>query len=104
MALLLEGAKLALQPKVDQAKSVVFVKLTDSALRGLEEYLRHRVSGDTWHLGPAENSSDSIQPLPIWDTVYINLPKEVGTLHIRGKVQTCSSLIIRVSTELLQMI
>lgn len=42
MALLLEGARLGLQPKVDQAKSVVFVKLTDSALRGLEEYLRHR--------------------------------------------------------------
>lgn len=52
MALLLEGARLGLPGKVDQAKSVVFVKLTDSALRGLEEYLRHRVSGRPTHVTP----------------------------------------------------
>jgi len=42
MALLIEGQKFGLSSKSDNSKSVVYVKLTDSALRSLEEYLKHR--------------------------------------------------------------
>lgn len=42
MALLLDGQKFSLSSKSDTSKSVVLVKLTDSALRSLEEYLKHR--------------------------------------------------------------
>jgi len=42
MAVLLEGQKLPIASKADSGKSVVFVKLTDSALRSLEEYFKHR--------------------------------------------------------------
>jgi len=42
MAVLLEGQKLPIASKPDAGKSVVFVKLTDSALRSLEEYFKHR--------------------------------------------------------------
>ena len=44
MAVLLEGQKLPIASKPDAGKSVVFVKLTDSALRSLEEYFKHRVN------------------------------------------------------------
>ena len=44
MAVLLEGQKLPIASKADSGKSVVFVKLTDSALRSLEEYFKHRVN------------------------------------------------------------
>merc|ERR1711962_449323 len=46
MALLLEGQKFGLSSKSDNSKSVVLVKLTDSALRSLEEYLKHRAVFD----------------------------------------------------------
>jgi len=42
MAVLLEGQKLPIASKPDAGKSVVFVKLTDSAFRSLEEYIKHR--------------------------------------------------------------
>jgi len=42
MAVLLEGQKFGLSSKSDTCKSVVYVKLTDSALRSLEDYLKHR--------------------------------------------------------------
>jgi len=42
MAVLVEGQKLPIASKPDAGKSVVFVKLTDSALRSLEEYFKHR--------------------------------------------------------------
>ena len=44
MAVLVEGQKFGLSSKSDTCKSVVYVKLTDSALRSLEDYLKHRVS------------------------------------------------------------
>ena len=44
MAVLVEGQKLPIASKPDAGKSVVFVKLTDSALRSLEEYFKHRVN------------------------------------------------------------
>lgn len=42
MAVLLEGQKFGLNSKSETSKSVVYVKLTDSALRSLEDYLKHR--------------------------------------------------------------
>jgi len=42
MAVLVEGQKFGLSSKSDTCKSVVYVKLTDSALRSLEDYLKHR--------------------------------------------------------------
>jgi hypothetical protein len=44
MAPLAEGQKFNLDSKAEKKKSVVFVKLTDSALRSFEEYLKQRVS------------------------------------------------------------
>ena len=44
MAVLVEGQKFGLSSKSEKSKSVVYVKLTDSSLRSLEEYLKHRVS------------------------------------------------------------
>ena len=44
MAVLVEGQTLPLSSKTEPGKSVVYVKLTDSALRSLEEYLRLKVS------------------------------------------------------------
>ena len=44
MAVLVEGQKFALSSKSQTSKSVVYVKLTDSALRSLEEYLKNKVS------------------------------------------------------------
>ena len=43
MAVLVEGQKFALSSKSQTSKSVVYVKLTDSALRSLEEYLKNKV-------------------------------------------------------------
>ena len=43
MAVLLEGQKFGLSSKSQTSKSVVYVKLTDSALRSLEEYLKQKV-------------------------------------------------------------
>lgn len=43
MAVLVDGQKFGLSSKSDNTKSVVYVKLTDSALRSLEEYLKHKV-------------------------------------------------------------
>ena len=42
--MLVEGQKFGLSSKSETCKSVVYVKLTDSALRSLEDYLKHRVS------------------------------------------------------------
>jgi len=39
---LVEGQKFGLSSKSETSKSVVYVKLTDSALRSLEDYLKHR--------------------------------------------------------------
>ena len=43
MAVLVEGQKFALSSKSQTSKSVVYVKLTDSALRSLEDYLKNKV-------------------------------------------------------------
>ena len=43
MAVLVEGQEFALSSKSQTSKSVVYVKLTDSALRSLEEYLKQKV-------------------------------------------------------------
>ncbi|KFM81695.1 hypothetical protein X975_00424, partial [Stegodyphus mimosarum] len=47
MAALLEGQQygLSAQDKINSNKSLVFVKLTDSALRSIEEYVKNK--GDT---------------------------------------------------------
>lgn len=42
MAVLVEGQKFGLSSKSETSKSVVYVKLTDSALKSLEDYLKHR--------------------------------------------------------------
>jgi len=42
MAVLVEGQKYGLSSKSEKSKSVVYVKLTDSSLRSLEDYLKHR--------------------------------------------------------------
>merc|ERR1712012_48360 len=42
MAVLTEGQKLCLSSKSQTNKSVLYVKLTDSALRSLEEYLKNK--------------------------------------------------------------
>jgi len=42
MAVLVEGQKFALSSKSQTSKSVVYVKLTDSALRSLEDYLKNK--------------------------------------------------------------
>ena len=44
MAVLVEGQEFALSSKSQTSKSVVYVKLTDSALRSLEDYLKNKVS------------------------------------------------------------
>merc|ERR1712079_520706 len=43
MAVLVEGQTFALSSKSQTSKSVVYVKLTDSALRSLEDYLKNKV-------------------------------------------------------------
>ena len=43
MAVLLEGEALALSSRTSTGKSVVYVKLTDSALKSLEESVRQKV-------------------------------------------------------------
>ena len=43
MAVLVEGQKFDLSSKSQTSKSVVYVKLTDSALRSLEDYLKNKV-------------------------------------------------------------
>jgi hypothetical protein len=48
MAVLVEGQTLPLSSKSDARISVVYVKLTDSALRSLEEHLRLKVSYIFW--------------------------------------------------------
>ena len=44
MAVLADGQKFGLSSKSQTNKSVICVKLTDSALRSLEEYLKNKVS------------------------------------------------------------
>ena len=44
MAVLTDGQKFGLSSKSQTKKSVICVKLTDSALRSLEEYLKNKVS------------------------------------------------------------
>lgn len=44
MAVLVEGQKFGLSSKSEPSKSVVYVKLTDSALKSLEDYLKHRAA------------------------------------------------------------
>ena len=44
MAVLTDGQKFGLSSKSQTNKSVLYVKLTDSALRSLEEYLKNKVS------------------------------------------------------------
>ena len=43
MAVLVDGQKFGLSSKSQTNKSVLYVKLTDSALRSLEEYLKNKV-------------------------------------------------------------
>ena len=53
MAVLLEGQKLPIASKADAGKSVVFVKLTDLALRSLEEFIKHRADKNGSCGGPS---------------------------------------------------
>ncbi len=46
MAVLLEGEALALSSRFCTGKSVVYVKLTDSALKSLEESVRQKVNDE----------------------------------------------------------
>jgi len=59
MAVLVEGQKFGLSSKSDTCKSVVYVKLTDSALRSLEDYLKHRAVRDKNGLGPTIQFTES---------------------------------------------
>jgi len=52
MAVLVEGQKFGLSSKSEKSKSVVFVKLTDSSLKSLEDYLKHRGVFDKSEQGP----------------------------------------------------
>jgi len=59
MAVLVEGQKFGLSSKSDTCKSVVYVKLTDSALRSLEDYLKHRAVLEKSGPGPTIQFSES---------------------------------------------
>jgi len=59
MAVLVEGQKFGLSSKSDTCKSVVYVKLTDSALRSLEDYLKHRAVLEKSGTGPTIQFSES---------------------------------------------
>jgi len=52
MAVLVEGQKFGLSSKSEKSKSVVYVKLTDSSLKSLEDYLKHRGVFDKSEQGP----------------------------------------------------
>lgn len=53
MAVLLEGEALALSSRSCTGKSVVYVKLTDSALKSLEESVRQKVNDETSMIYPS---------------------------------------------------
>jgi len=59
MAVLVEGQKFGLSSKSETCKSVVYVKLTDSALRSLEDYLKHRAVLEKSGPGPTIQFSES---------------------------------------------
>merc|ERR1711981_212316 len=58
MAVLVEGQKFALSSKSQTSKSVVYVKLTDSALRSLEDYLKNKAVLDC-RRGPCVQVSEN---------------------------------------------
>lgn len=58
MAVLVEGQKFALSSKSQTSKSVVYVKLTDSALRSLEDYLKNKAVLDC-RRGPCVQFSEN---------------------------------------------
>jgi len=59
MAVLVEGQKFGLSSKSETCKSVVYVKLTDSALRSLEDYLKHRAVLEKSGPGPTIQFTES---------------------------------------------